>query len=141
MPLAAAASDGTEGLAIPKGIKSTLVTRRKSKRPVPGQPPAKFENKRCNAKFPPNVTEFKKEFKHSKAAVDQSPFRVIYSSMIPRLRPTFTALVRSFAPSFERILVTCLLTVSAPMESNAAISLFEFPVAISWSTSISRGVN
>ena len=55
--------------------------------------------------------------------------------MIPRLSPIVTACVRSFAPSFSRMLPTWLFTVSSRTESWAAISLFAFPNAISFKTS------
>src|SRR5258708_27095102 len=63
-----------------------------------------------------------------------------YSSMIPRFSPIVTACVRSFAPSFERMFLTCPLTVSSVIDNFSAISLLAFPAAIALRTSISRGV-
>src|SRR5262249_1332370 len=60
--------------------------------------------------------------------------------MMPRFSPMRAACVRSFAPSFERMILTRLLTVSSEIDSCAAICLLALPPAISRSTSISAVV-
>src|SRR5262249_4061297 len=55
--------------------------------------------------------------------------------MMPRFSPMMAACVRSFAPSFERMILTRLLTVSSEIDSCAAICLLALPPAISRSTS------
>jgi len=107
-------------------------TKRMRSKPVPGQPPANVEYRRRNsAPFqtlldcdsPARDRNPKKsndghslEFgwqggEQAKAGGDD------YSSMIPLFMPIIAACVRSFAPNFERMDLTRLLTVSSVIES------------------------
>jgi hypothetical protein len=122
-------------------------TRRISSRPAPGQPPAKVEYRRRNADL---------DYDYWAAAVRSGLPRGVpgltlsggderrrddYSSIMPRLRPTIAACVRSLASSFARMLLTRPFTVSSLMASWSAICLFALPSAIRRNTTTSAGVS
>ena len=53
----------------------------------------------------------------SRVATGKNAAGGTYGSMMPRFSPIVTACVRSFAPNFDRMLLTLLLTVSSVTES------------------------
>jgi hypothetical protein len=101
---------------IAKRISANPVSSRRSRRPMPGQPSANVENSRCNPHLF-SAYEIRNSIETRETGNGASPFWGIYSSMIPRFRAIVTACVRSLAPSFERIFVMWLLTVSSAMDS------------------------
>ena len=100
----------------PSWNKTLPAPSRRQRRPIPGQPLAKVENKRCR-----NSSLFRlrgpSDARNPRTGFAGSLFRVIYSAMIPRFSPIVTAWVRSFAPSLSRMFLTRLLTVSSEIES------------------------
>jgi len=100
----------------PEWISANPVSSRRSRRPIPGQPSANVENSRCN----PHLLaayEIHNRTERRETGNGPSPFRGTYSSMIPRFTAIVTACVRSLAPSFDRIFVMWLLTVSSAMDN------------------------
>ena len=78
----------------------------------------------------------------SRVAIARAPGGRSYAMwMMPRLRATLTAAVRSCASSFCRMLLTWVCTVSSEIPQRLAISRFRRPRWISSSTSTSRGVS
>ena len=61
--------------------------------------------------------------------------------MMPRRTAIVTASVRSLAPSFSMMCLTCTLTVSSEMDSRSAMSRLRLPPATCCSTSSSRSVS
>src|SRR6185503_10906097 len=76
---------------------------------------------------------------HSIAGNSTAQARRLYASMMPFLSPMTAACVRSLAPSFDRMFLTCPFTASSVMASLAAISLLDNPPAINVRTRISDG--
>jgi hypothetical protein len=103
------------GAIIPTRMSKMAVRMRCSRRPIPGQPLAKFEKSRC--KVPPiqaDRKESRNEIETARGWRRQSYFWG--RSIMPRFRPIVTAWARSFAPNFDRMLVTWLFTVASPIE-------------------------
>jgi hypothetical protein len=83
---------------------------------MPGQPSAKVENSRCNL-LRSQEYEIHNGIDTLETGKRLYPFRGTYNSMIPRFSAMVTACVRSFAPSFARIFLMWLLTVSSAINS------------------------
>ncbi len=76
--------------SIPKWMSARLVSSRKSRSPVPGQPSAKPEKSRCTI-LPFRVYEIRNRIERPETGSRLSHFWGIYSSMIPRFSPMVTA--------------------------------------------------
>ena len=90
---------------------------RNSRRPSPGQPSGKVENRLCRVPHP-NVRNGARIVGTPKRYRADPSFEGRYSSMIPRFNPIVTAWVRSLARSLERMFLTWPLTVSSVIESE-----------------------
>src|SRR5258707_12111803 len=99
-----------------------------------------MENSRCREGLNDKVRESAAQSNPQKTGVGIHLFRGGYSSMVPRFSPIVTAWVRSFAPSFERMFLTCPLTVSSVVDNLSAISLLAFQPATALGTCVLRGV-
>jgi len=115
-----------QSVEIALNISAEPTTRRMRSNPMPGQPPANVEyRRRTQAPFRTSIGSFFAKKSETPKGVQiitlwSSAIRAgggSYSSMIPLLRPIIAACVRSLAPSFERMDLTRLLTVSSVIES------------------------
>jgi hypothetical protein len=102
--------------ARPSWNKTTPAPSRRQRRPTPGQPFAKVENKRCNRTSPSQVKTSIRRFE-SLERVGRFTLSSDQSSMIPRCNPIVTAWVLSLAPSLSRMFLMRPLTVSSVIES------------------------
>ncbi len=103
--------------ATPSRISQIPATSRRRRRALPGQPSGNVANNRCRIILNREDKHSARRFESPKTGARIFLFGGVYSSMIPRFRARVTAWVRSLAPSLERMLLTCVLTVSSVMES------------------------
>ncbi len=103
--------------ATPSWVRTIPAPNRRSKRPLPGQPLGNMENSRCREDLNDQVMRTSSAPNPQKPGLGYTSFEGGYSSMIPRFSPIVTAWVLSFAPSLERMFLTCPLTVSSVIDN------------------------